>query len=124
MGLSMKTMWCMFVDPNMMCSSDQEFFSDGFCYGVVDGEDDDACDDIFIPGSHPVYIKTESIQVILRCNCIYLSAESSFWRVLTFTGRSMSNFTPVGRELRNMIEGDRAACRPLCQLPVNVIVIP
>ena len=47
----------------MMCSSDQEFFSDGFCYGVVDGEDDDACDDIFIPGSHPVYIKTESIQV-------------------------------------------------------------
>ena len=30
----------------------------------------------------------------------------------------------VRRELRNMIEGDRAASRPLCQSPVNVIVIP
>ena len=30
----------------------------------------------------------------------------------------------VRRELRNMTEGDRAASRPLCQSPVNVIVIP
>ena len=30
----------------------------------------------------------------------------------------------VRRELRNMIEGDRAVSRPLCQSPVNVIVIP
>ena len=28
----------------------------------------------------------------------------------------------VRRELRNMIEGDRAASRPLCQSPVHVIV--
>ena len=37
----------------------------------------------------------------------------------------MSNFTlSYRRELRNMIEGDRVASRPLCQSPVNVIVTP
>ena len=30
----------------------------------------------------------------------------------------------VRRELRNMIEGDRAASCPLCQSPGNVVVLP
>ena len=33
----------------------------------------------------------------------------------------MSNLPSDRRELRNMIEGDRAASHPLCQSPVIVI---
>ena len=36
----------------------------------------------------------------------------------------MSNLPSVRRELRNMIEGDRAASHPLCHSSVNVIVMP
>ena len=36
----------------------------------------------------------------------------------------MSNLPSVRRELRNMIEGHRAASRQLCHSPVIVTVIP
>ena len=53
-----------------------------------------------------------------------LRGESSFLWVLTFTGRKYVNFYSQSEELHNMIEGDKAASRPLFQSPVNVSVIP